>query len=176
MVFFWWGVVCEEKGGGGGGGGPAEAGGGPGGGRGGSHGRELTQTIKATATFPRVDGLAEGRRLEEIHILGIDGAGKAGRQMTAESTGSIGACSADLVWQEHLKHVSGFAALDQAQDTARNEATHGPTRGISAEANAARKPGNGEAEPDLSLEAAVAGEMRVDGRGGSGQTHPGTGE
>jgi len=138
-----------------------------------SHGRELTQTIKATATFPRVDGLAEGRRLEEIHILGIDGAGKAGRQMTAESTGSIGACSADLVWQEHLKHVSGFAALDQAQDTARNEATHGPARGISAEANAARKPGNGEAEPDLSLEAAVAEEMRIDGAVGDGQTQPG---
>src|SRR5260370_16738062 len=55
-----------------------------------SHGRELTQTIKATATFPRVDGLAEGRRLEEIHIPAIDAPRKPGRPWTAPSTRPIG--------------------------------------------------------------------------------------
>lgn len=127
-----------------------------------SHGRELTQTIKTMATLPRVDGPAEGCRLQEIHVLRIDSAWKAGGQTTADSTWSIGACSADLVRQEHLNHVSGFAALDQAQDTARNEATYRPARRVSAEANAAGKPGNRKPEAELPFKATMAQKVRID--------------
>jgi hypothetical protein len=136
-----------------------------------SHGCEVTQTIKATATFARVDGPAEGRRLQEIHVPGIDGAGKAGRQTTADSTGSSGACSTDFVRQEHLNHVSGLAALKQAQDTARNEATYGPTGGVGAEAGTAGEPENRESQLPLPFQAAVPEEMRIDGavRGGEAQ-------
>ena len=126
-----------------------------------SLGRKLTQTIKTTATFPGLDGIPEGCGLQEVHALGVDGGGIAGRDTLTEPVGFIGACRADLVGQEHLKHVSGLATLEQAQDTARDEATYGPACGVLAETNTASKPLNGKPEVGFTLEAAMAEEVPI---------------
>ena len=99
--------------------------------------------------------------------------GKLGDERPAIPAGSIGACSADLVRQEHLNDVSGFAALNQAQDTARNEATYGPTGGVSAEASTPGEPENRESQLPLPFQAAVPEEMRIDDAVRDGQAQPG---
>jgi hypothetical protein len=79
----------------------------------------------------------------------------------ADSTGSIGACSGDFVRQEYLNHVSGFAALNQAQDPARNEATYGPTGGVGAEASTQGEPENRKSQLPPPFQAAVPEESLV---------------
>jgi len=69
--------------------------------------------------------------------------------------------------------VAGFAATDQAERTEDDEAADGFTHGAGANADTAREPGHGEAELELTFEAAVADEMRIDGAVGDGQTQPG---
>lgn len=65
--------------------------------------------------------------------------------------------------------MAGFAAFQQAQGTAGDEATNGPADGIVRETRAASEPGNGETEAKPSLEAAVTKEMRIDDAVGNRQ-------
>jgi len=110
-----------------------------------SLGRKTTQTVKATATLASVDGLSEGRGLQEILALRVERGEKAGRGGDSGSVGSvrlIGARGKDLLWQKHLNHVSGFAALRKAQEATRDETTDGPACRVAAKTDTARKPRN----------------------------------
>ena len=125
-------------------------------------GRKLTQTIKATAMFPSMDGPSEGRGLQEILPLGVDGGEKGGRDRATSSIASIessGVCSEDLFRQENLNHMSGFATLHKTQEAARDETTDGPARRVAAEADTARKPRNRKPEAGLAFQTAMAHEI-----------------
>ena len=120
--------------------------------------------VKTEAAFPQMDGAAQGWMFEEIQLL--------------EMVSAIGTQGAGVAWtggdggyflgQADLDHVARFAALHQAQDAAGDEAPHGPTHGVAAEADTASEPGNGKPEPKLSFKAAVTEEMRIDDAVGSG--------
>lgn len=96
----------------------------------------MTKTIKATAPFAGVERTSQGRGLQEVHLLRIDGGVKTVRYRAGFSAGPIGACGEDFVRQEHFHNVSSLAALYEPQDPAGNEAAYGPARGITAEADA----------------------------------------
>jgi hypothetical protein len=127
------------------------------------------QTIKTMAAFAEVDGLAEGAGLEEVEVFQVGGLRGAGR--AADGDGA-GAKAANLIGQEHVNDVAGFAATDEAERTEDDEAADRFTHGASADADAAGKPGHGEAELELAFETAVADEMRIDGAVGDGQAQP----
>ncbi len=133
-------------------------------------GVSAAQTIKTVAAFAEVDGLAQGAGLEEVEVFQAGGLRLAGG--AAEGDGA-GATAANLIGQEHANDVAGFAATDQAERTEDDEAADGFTHGAGANADTAGEPGHGEAELELTFEAAVADEMRIDGAVGDGQTQPG---
>src|SRR3989442_8424338 len=72
------------------------------------------------------------------------------------------ACRADLPAWEGSDQMAGLAAFEHAQSAMVNKAAHGRAHGFSTKASAAGEPGDGKAEPKLSLEAAVPHEMIVD--------------
>jgi hypothetical protein len=129
------------------------------------------QTIKTMAAFAEVDGLAQGAGLEEVEFFQVGGLRLAGGAVDGDGTG---AKAANLIGQEHVNDVAGFAATDEAERTEDDEAadrfTHGA--GADADADAAGEPGHGEAELELAFETAVADEMRIDGAVGDGQAQP----
>jgi len=65
--------------------------------------------------------------------------------------------------------VTCLAAFDETQDTVGDEAAHSPANGVVGETRTTSEPEDGELEPKLSFEAAVADEMRVDRAVGGGQ-------
>jgi len=126
---------------------------------------KLAPAVKTEAAFPQMDGAAQRWMFEEVQLL--------------EVVGAIGAQRARVVWtgdsgyflgQADLDHVARFAALDQAQETSRYQAAHGPTHGVAAEADTPSEPGNGKPELKLSFQAAVTEKMSIDDAVGSGQT------
>jgi hypothetical protein len=73
------------------------------------------QTIEAMAAFAEVDGLAEGAGLEEVEVFQVGGLWLAGAAADGASRrGQAGAKAANLIRQEHVNHVAGFAATDEA--------------------------------------------------------------
>src|SRR6266481_8226489 len=128
------------------------------------------QTIKTMAAFAEVDGLAEGAGLEEVECFQIGGLRLAGGAAGGDGTG---ATAANLIGQEHVNDVAGFAATDEAERTEDDEAADGFAHGAGADADAAGEPGHGEAELGLAFETAVTDEVRIDGAVGDGQTQPG---
>jgi hypothetical protein len=79
---------------------------------------------------------------------------------------------ANLAGQTHLDHVTRLAAFDEAQDAAGDEAAHRPAHGVVRETNPASEPGNGKVELQLSFQASVTKEMRINSTvdKGEGQT------
>src|SRR5216683_637117 len=114
------------------------------------------ETIKTMAAFAEVDGLAQGAGLEEVEAFEVGGLRGAGG-------------AANLVGQADIDDVAGFAATDEVERTEDDEAADRFTHRAGADANAAGKPGHGEAELELAFETAVADEMRIDGAVGDGQ-------
>jgi hypothetical protein len=129
----------------------------------------LPQAIKAAAVLTRVDGLAQRPRFEKIQLFGVDGkrlgSGFAG-------LGRIRPDGRNLFRQTHLDQMAGLAAFEHAQGAMVHKAAHGRAHGFSTKASAAGEPGDGKAEPKLSLEAAVAYEMIVDDAFRDGETEP----
>jgi hypothetical protein len=76
-------------------------------------GSELAQAIEAQATVPRVNGIAPGFPLQEIHLLEVHwtGRGSAGR---GSSHGSLGDGGAYLLRQKDFDPVASLGAVDQA--------------------------------------------------------------
>jgi len=131
------------------------------------------ETIKTMAAFAEVDGLAEGAGLEEVEVFQVEGLRGAGRDGDgARHGGQAGAKAANLIGQEHANDVAGFAATNEAERPEDDEAPDRFAHGAGADADAAGKPGHGEAELKLAFETAVADEMRVDGAVGDGQAQP----
>jgi hypothetical protein len=127
-------------------------------------GGKQAQAIKTTAAFPQMDGAAQSWMFKEVQLL--EGVGAIGTQGTWRNwTGGSGG---NFRWQADLNHVARFAALDQTQEAAGNEAAHSPAHSVGAETGTASEPGNGEPELKLSLEAAVTEEMRINDTIGSG--------
>src|SRR5229473_529890 len=60
-------------------------------------------------------------------------------------SGQAGAKAANLIGQEHVNNVAGFAATDEAERTEDDEAADRFTHGAGADADAAGEPGHGEA-------------------------------
>jgi hypothetical protein len=127
------------------------------------------QTIKTVAAFAEVDGLAQGAGLEEVEFFQVGGLRLAGGAVDGDGTG---AKAANLIGQEHVNDVAGFAATDEAERTEDDEAADRFTHGADADADAAGEPRHGEAELELAFETAVADEMRIDGAVGDGQAQP----
>ena len=118
--------------------------------------------VEPTAFALSMDGPSEGRSLQEILPLGVDGGEKGGRDRASSSVASIGSsgvCSEDLFRQENLNHMSGFVTLHKTQEAARDETTDGPARRVAAEADAARKPRNRKPEAGLAFQTAMAHEI-----------------
>src|SRR5260370_475454 len=133
------------------------------------------QTIKTMAAFAEVDGQAQGAGLEEVELFQVGGLRLAGGADDGDGSrhgGQAGAKAANLVGQEHRDDVAGFAAADEAERTADDEATDRFAHGAGADTDAAGEPGHGEAELGPDLETAVADEMRIDGAVGDGQAQP----
>jgi hypothetical protein len=133
------------------------------------------QTIKTMAAFAEVDGLAQGARLEEVELFQVGGLRLAGGAADGDGSrlgGQAGAKAANLIWQEHVNDVAGFAATDEAEGTEDDEAADGFTHGAGADADAAGEPGHGEVELEPAFETGVADEMRIDGAVGDGQAQP----
>jgi hypothetical protein len=123
-------------------------------------GGEPAETVKAVATLACMDGLAQRLRFQEVRLLEIDGARDASRM----------ASSANLVGQPNFDHVTGLAALDQAQSTVGNEAAEGFARGGIREARSSGEPGNGKAQPAAAFEATVPKKVGINGAVYDGQT------
>jgi hypothetical protein len=133
------------------------------------------QTIKTMAAFAKVDGLAQGAGLEEVEFFQAGQlrlAGEAADRDGARHGGQAGTKAANFIGQEHVNNVAGFTATDEAERTEDDEAADGFTHGAGADADAAGKPGHGEAELELAFETAVADAMRIDGAVGDGQAQP----
>ena len=121
-------------------------------------GGNAAQAIKAAAPFSGVNGPAQPRRFQEVEIVEIERASTA-----CGAAGNLAwASRANLAGDAHLDHVTRFAALHQAQDAVPNEAAHRLADGRSGKVRTTSEPGEGELQPKLSLEAAVADEMRID--------------
>jgi hypothetical protein len=130
------------------------------------------QTIKTMTAFAEVDGLAQGAGLEEVEILQTGGLRLAAGAADGEGArhgGQAGTKAANLIGQEHVNDVAGFAATDEAESAEGDEAADGFAHGAGADADAAGKPGHGEMELEPAFETAVADEMRIDGAVGDGQ-------
>jgi len=133
------------------------------------------QTVEAEAAFAGVDGLAKGASLQEVGILGKE-SGSCGVRCTGAAVDADGVAAgpglggnragqagANLVRQADLDEMTDFGAFDQAQDAEGDETAHGFAGRSTGGADSASEPLNGEAEPELAFEAAVAQEMRIDG-------------
>jgi hypothetical protein len=90
------------------------------------------QAIKTMAAFAEVDRLAQGAGFEEVEVFQVGGlrlAGGAADGDGARHRGQAGAKAANLIGQEHVNNVAGFAATDEAEGTEDDEAadrfTHG---------------------------------------------------
>jgi hypothetical protein len=124
------------------------------------------QTIKTMAAFAEVDGLAEGAGLEEVELFQVRGLRLAGEAGVGDRTR---AKAANLIGQEDVNDVAGFAAADETEHTEDDEAADGFTHGAGADADPAGEPGHGEVELVPAFETAVADEMRIDGAVGDGE-------
>jgi hypothetical protein len=122
------------------------------------------QTIKTMAAFAEVDGLAQGAGLEEVEFFEVGGLRGGGADGDGART-----MAPNLIGQEDVNDVAGFAATDEAERTEDDETADGFTDGAGADADAAGEPGHGEAELELAFETAVAEEMRIDSAVGDGQ-------
>jgi hypothetical protein len=128
-------------------------------------GGNAAQAIKAAPAFSGVNGQTKPRGFQEVEVVEIECPSTA-----CCAGGNLAwASGANLVGDAYLDLVTRFAALHQAQDAVADEAAHRLADGLCGESRAAREPGEGELEPKLSLQAAVAEEMRVDRAVGGGQ-------
>jgi hypothetical protein len=123
------------------------------------------QTIKTMPAFAEVDGLAQGPGLEEVEFFQVGGLRLAGG--AADGVGA-GTKAANLIGQEHVNDVAGFAATDEAERAEDDEAADRFTDGAGANADAAGEPGHGETELEPAFETGVTDEMRIDGAVGDG--------
>ena len=134
------------------------------------------QTIKTMAAFAEVDGLAQGAGLEEVEGFEVEGmrlAGGAADGGGARYCGQAGAKAANLIGEEHVNDVAGFATADEAERTKDDEAADGFADGAGADADAAGEPGHGEMELEPAFETSVADEMGIDGAVGDGEVEAG---
>ncbi len=89
-------------------------------------GSKPVQAIKATAAFSQMDGAAQSWMFQEVEFLesvAANGTQGASRNWTW-------GCGGNLLGQADLHHVACFAAFHEAQDTAGDEAAHGPAHGV----------------------------------------------
>lgn len=134
------------------------------------------QAVKTQAALAGVDGLAKRTSLQEVGILerqsaslGVRRAGGAANAHGAASGPGLGrnrasgTGGANLVGQANLDEMTGLSAFDQAQSAEGQEAADGFAGRSTGNADSAGEPLNGEAEPQLSFETAVAQEMGKDG-------------
>jgi len=122
---------------------------------------ETAQTIEAAATFAGVDGPAKLTGLEEV---GFRETGVGGSSGGAASCGLGGAQSANFMRQPHINDMMGLAAaFKQAQDAARNQASHGLASRFLRQTNMASKPGHRKADAGPAFEAAMPEEMGIHG-------------
>ena len=129
---------------------------------------EASETVKAAAALAGMDGLAEGPGLQEVDAVEVGRGGlraayrrrKRRRDGVARASatreGGGFAAGRNLGGQEHFDEVAVTVALNEAQSAQRQEAAKGFASRSGGEADAAGEPLNGEAEPQLSFEAAVA--------------------
>jgi hypothetical protein len=121
-------------------------------------GRNAAQAIKAAPALSGVNGPAQLRGFQEVEAVEIERASTA-----FSAAGNLAwASGANLVGDAYLDHVSRCAALHQAQDAVTDEAAHRLANGVVADTRTTSEPEDGELQPKLSLQAAVADEMRVD--------------
>ena len=112
-----------------------------------------------------MDGAAQSRMFQKIHLLEVIGAiGTQGARVVW--TGGDGG---NLIGQADLNHMARFAAFHEAQEAARDEPADGPAHGVGAETDTPSEPGNGKAELKLSFQATVTEKMSKDDAIGSGQ-------
>jgi hypothetical protein len=145
---------------------------------------KLAQTVKTEAALAGVDGLAKRASLQEVGILkrqsaslGVRRAGGADAFGVATGPGlggnrADGAGGANLVRQADLDEMTSLGAFDQAQSAEGQEAADGFAGRSTGNADSAGEPLNGEAEPQLPFETAMAQEMGIDGAVEYGEAQP----
>jgi hypothetical protein len=122
-------------------------------------GGEPAEAVKAVTTLACMDRQAQRLRFQEVRLLEVDGARDASGM----------ASRANLLGQPNFDHVTGLAALYQAQSTVGNEAADGLARGGIREARSPGEPGNGKAQPAAAFEATVPKKVGINGAVYDGQ-------
>src|SRR5258708_40164286 len=89
--------------------------------------RSAAQTVEALAALAGVDGLSQPLILQKVRLLDVNWCAGARAVFAGADPAfdSIQPHGANLVGQPHLHHMSGFAALDQAQSALGREPAHG---------------------------------------------------
>lgn len=122
---------------------------------------DAAQTIETLAALAGVDGLAERTRFQEIQFLEVGGAAEATHW---EAGGRGGAAkAANFLGQARFDEMTGFGALDQAQDSHFDEAADRFAHGSVREVEIASHLENGKAHGAVAFEAAVADQMKING-------------
>jgi hypothetical protein len=125
-------------------------------------GGEPAEAVKALATLACMDGQAQRLRFQEVRLFEVDG----GRDASGMAS------RANLLGQPHVDHVTGFAALDQAQSAVSDEAADGFARGGMRKARSSGEPGNGKVQSEAAFEAAVPKKVGIYGAVYDGQAQP----
>lgn len=107
-----------------------------------------------------MDGLAHGLGAKEVLLIEIDTDVSRDYWLGCGVLGKIGK---NLFGEAHLHHMTSFAACDEAQRAVRGEASYGEARGAVGQTYTASQPGNGEAEPRVSFQAAMPQKITIGG-------------
>src|SRR5258707_3967406 len=103
------------------------------------------------AALAGVDGLAQRHTVQKVHLLDVHcGAGARPSFLGDRATlDAIEPHGTNLAGESHLRHVPGFAALDQTQSAVGYEPAYGPAHRPRGEPNAACQPHEGKLKAEI---------------------------
>ncbi len=122
--------------------------------------RDAAQAIEAFAALTVVDGLAEGASLQEVQFLEVGRAAQATQRKAGRD--GAGAEAANLLGQTRFDEMTGFGALDEAEDTLFDKAAHGVAHWSVREVEIAGHLENGKAHGAVPFQTAVPHQMKID--------------
>jgi hypothetical protein len=122
-------------------------------------GGEATEAVKAVTTLACMDCQAQCLCFQEVRFLEVDGARDASGM----------ASRANLLGQPNFDHVTGLAALDQAQNVLLDKPPHRVTHGAAAQAKMSRQPQNRKPQLRLPFQVAVPKKVGINGAVYDGQ-------
>ena len=129
---------------------------------------QATQAVEAGVAFTGIDGVAQGRRGEEVEFVDCGRGGPQERRSFRQATEQRPIVRAakpntNLSGQEHFDEVAFEVAFDQAKRAALGKATHGRASRVTANTDTLGEPCLNEVDAMPAFEAGVTKEMGIDG-------------